>query len=92
MLNRLFIITSIILIIMLVCEGLQLVERGVNDLMLLEQPLQVLACRREASGEIVITFAGKTAAIDILEIHSRLLKMWDKLTYIWSSSKRGQVN
>ncbi len=81
--KRILMTAAVILIILLVYGGLWSVEKGIKDIMFLEQPMQALAWQREASGEIAITFAGKTAVINIPEIYSRLEKTWDKLTFIW---------
>ncbi|HHX87450.1 MAG TPA: hypothetical protein GX693_04625 [Firmicutes bacterium] len=74
---------AIALIILLVYGGLWSVERGIKDILSLEQPLQALTWQRNTAGEITVTFAGKTTVITPSEIYSRVREAWDKLSSIW---------
>ncbi len=79
--KRILTVTAVILIMLLVYGGLRLAEKGISDIIFPEQSGRVLSWQRDVSGEFSITLAGKTVVINVAEIYTRFLNMWDKLIF-----------
>ena len=82
--NRIQAVFVLLLIVFLVCAGLRLAEKGIDDTIITGEPRQALELRLDAPGVVVIIFAGKRAVINCVEIYHQIFEIWDRLSDIWN--------